>query len=205
MSLPDAPHASGQAIRPVRDGDGEAVASLIMACFAEYPGCQFSWDEFPELREPARWASARGTRMHVAEDGAGAIIGCICATPALLAPALLAPALLAPALLAPHEAGAAPADAAAPMAVGRFTELHKFYVASAHRGRGLAQRLAGLVLDAAREAGSDGVMLWTDSRFTRAHSFYARLGFVRQPPTRRLHDISDTTEHLWLLAPARRP
>ncbi|MCO4053589.1 MAG: GNAT family N-acetyltransferase [Bosea sp.] len=200
MSLPDAPHASGQAIRPVRDGDGEAVASLIMACFAEYPGCQFSWDEFPELREPARWASARGTRMHVAEDGAGAIIGCICATPALLAPALLAPALLAP-----HEAGAAPADAAAPMAVGRFTELHKFYVASAHRGRGLAQRLAGLVLDAAREAGSDGVMLWTDSRFTRAHSFYARLGFVRQPPTRRLHDISDTTEHLWLLAPARRP
>lgn len=200
MSLPDAPHASGQAIRHVRDGDGEAVASLIMACFAEYPGCQFSWDEFPELREPARWASARGTRMHVAEDGAGAIIGCICATPALLAPALLAPALLAP-----HEAGAAPADAAAPMAVGRFTELHKFYVASAHRGRGLAQRLAGLVLDAAREAGSDGVMLWTDSRFTRAHSFYARLGFVRQPPTRRLHDISDTTEHLWLLAPARRP
>jgi putative acetyltransferase len=183
MSSTHAAPASGPAIRPVRDSDGEAVAALIMACFSEYSGCLFSWDEFPELRAPARWAAARGTRMHVAEDKAGAIVGCICATPAVLELA----------------------DEAAPMAPRRFTELHKFYVASAHRGMGLAQRLAGLVLDAAREAGSEGVMLWTDSRFTRAHAFYARLGFVRQPATRRLHDISDTTEHLWVLTPCARP
>jgi putative acetyltransferase len=190
MSLPDATLAAGPVIRPVRDDDGEAVAALIAACFADYPGCLFSWDEFPELRAPALWAASRGTRMHVAEDGAGEIIGCICATPVMLAVDEAAPAL---------------ARAAAPMSPQPFTELHKFYVASPHRGTGLAHRLAGLVLDAAREARSEGVILWTDSRFTRAHRFYAKFGFVRQPPTRRLHDISDTTEHLWLLAPAPRP
>jgi putative acetyltransferase len=67
-------------LRPVADSDGERIAGLIAACFAEYEGCLFVWEEFPELRAPARWAAGRGTAMWVAER-AGAIVGCVCATP----------------------------------------------------------------------------------------------------------------------------
>ena len=77
---PSAPSAPLPALRPVHNADGPAIAALIEACFAEYPGCLFSWDEFPELRAPASWAEGRGTRMWVAQDGAGAIVGCLCAT-----------------------------------------------------------------------------------------------------------------------------
>jgi putative acetyltransferase len=68
-------------LRPVRDSDGLAVAHLIESCFSEYPGCLFSWDEFPELRAPASWAAARGTTMWVIDGKDGTITGCICATP----------------------------------------------------------------------------------------------------------------------------
>lgn len=77
-------HASGASsakLRPVRDSDGLSVAALVEACFAEYPGCLFSWDEFPELRAPATWAEGRGTRMWVIEGDNNAISGCIAATP----------------------------------------------------------------------------------------------------------------------------
>ncbi len=146
-------------IRAVRDEDGLAVAALIMACFAEYDGCLFSWEEFPELRAPAVWAASRGTSMWVAEDVAGAIVGCVCATP---------------------EHGK--------------VELHKFYVAEPMRGSGLAVQLADRLLQLAREGQAEEVFLWTDSRFTRAHRFYEKLGFVRLAETRLLHDISNTTE-----------
>ncbi|MCX7326199.1 MAG: GNAT family N-acetyltransferase [Hyphomicrobiales bacterium] len=152
-------------IRPVADADGQSVAALIAACFAEYPGCLFSWDEFPELRAPASWAAGRGTRMWVLDGHGAAIDGCICATP----------------------------DGQGAM------ELHKFYLASALRGSGLAQELAGLVFERAHETGAQSIFLWTDTRFTRAHRFYEKLSFARQPQTRLLGDISDTTEFLYTL------
>lgn len=76
-------------------------------------------------------------------------------------------------------------------------ELHKFYVAAPYRGSGLALALFATVEEAARDAGSRGLMLWTDTRFTRAHRFYEKQGLVRQAETRRLHDVSDTTEFLY--------
>lgn len=153
------------ALRPVEDADGEAIAALIAACFAEYPGCLFSWDEFPELRAPASWAAGRGTRMWVIDGKDAAIDGCICATP----------------------------DGQGAM------ELHKFYLARRLRGSGLAQELAALVFGRARETGARSIFLWTDTRFTRAHRFYEKLGFVRQPQTRLLGDLSDTAEFFYTL------
>lgn len=149
-------------IRPVADADGPAVAALIEACFAEYPGCLFAWDEFPELRAPAAWAQGRGTRFWIANDGAGAgrVAGCICATPT---------------------------------AAGEM-ELHKFYVTAGWRGTGLADTLHGLVLGEASRCGASAIMLWSDTRFTRAHRFYEKRGYVRQPGTRLLGDISDSEE-----------
>jgi len=39
------------------------------------------------------------------------------------------------------------------------------------------------------------MMLWSDSRFTRGHRFYEKLGFVRWPGERYLADISATWEY----------
>lgn len=158
------------ALRAVTDADGETVAALIEACFSEYPGCVFSWDEFPELRAPAAWAAGRGTCMWVVDGLHGLIDGCICGTP----------------------------DGAG------LVELHKFYVASHLRGSGLAQDLAARVVGLAHEAGAQSVFLWTDTRFTRAHRFYEKRGFVRQPGTRFLRDISNTEEFHYILPLAAR-
>jgi putative acetyltransferase len=160
-----APCPALPALRPVRDADGLAVAALIEACFAEYPGCLFSWDEFPELRAPASWADGRGTRMWVAEDEAGAVVGCLCATPA-----------------------------------GSDVELHKFYVARHWRGTGLATSLVEQLFALASESRAERIVLWTDTRFVRAHRFYEKLGFVRGPETRLLHDISDSEEFFYALS-----
>jgi putative acetyltransferase len=159
------------ALRLACDSDGAAVAALIEACFAEYPGCLFSWDEFPELRAPAQWASARGTRMWVIDGSDGTITGCICATP--------------------DGKGA--------------VELHKFYLASHLRGSGLAQALSAKVFELADETRATSIFLWTDTRFTRAHRFYEKLGFVRQPGTRLLGDISDTEEFHYKLTLGNSP
>jgi putative acetyltransferase len=78
-------------------------------------------------------------------------------------------------------------------------ELHKFYVVRALRGSGLAHRLTGLFFATARAERSGSAFLWTDTRFTRAHRFYEKLGFRRTGATRRLDDVSDTTEFHYVL------
>lgn len=82
-------------------------------------------------------------------------------------------------------------------------ELKKLYVAPRARRQGLAGRLCGLVLDAARERNASAVMLWTDTRFADAHRLYERLGFVRLPGERALGDLSDSHEYPYRLECAR--
>jgi putative acetyltransferase len=78
-------------------------------------------------------------------------------------------------------------------------ELHKFYVTVGLRGTGLARQLLGLVLGVAGAEGAAAVFLWSDTRFLRAHRFYEKAGFVRQPEQRLLQDISDTEEYHYRL------
>jgi putative acetyltransferase len=85
--------------------------------------------------------------------------------------------------------GAAPAEGA-----GGF-ELCKLYVAHGDRRRGLGVMFARRVEDAAAAAGSLFVELWSDTRFTDAHRFYERLGYVRLPQVRKLDDLSNTVEY----------
>lgn len=66
-------------IRPARDADGPALAALIAKSFADYPGCLFIDDEFPELAAPASHYAAQGGRLFVAER-AGLLIGSLAAT-----------------------------------------------------------------------------------------------------------------------------
>lgn len=74
-------------------------------------------------------------------------------------------------------------------------ELVKIYVDPAFRGSGLAQALFAEALRFARSGGYDEMMLWSDSKFDRAHRFYDKLGFLRGPGQRYLGDISLTWEY----------
>jgi putative acetyltransferase len=148
-------------LRPATDTDGPAVGALIAACFAEYPGCLFAPEEFPELSGLASWIAGRGGRMWVIDGADGAIDGCICASP---------------------------------LRNGAEVELHKFYLASHRRGSGLADTLLGEVEAFARTVGASRVILWSDTRFTRAHSFYRRNGFQLHWDMRAFDDVSDTFE-----------
>jgi putative acetyltransferase len=74
-------------------------------------------------------------------------------------------------------------------------ELHKVYLTSRHRGRGVAGRLLELAEDFARLRGAYALQLWTDTRFVQGHRFYERQGFVRMPGVRALHDASASLEY----------
>lgn len=74
-------------------------------------------------------------------------------------------------------------------------ELKKLYVHASAREHGLGGKLVTLVEERARERGARFIDLWSDTRFTTAHAFYARRGWVRGPTTRELHDKSFTVEY----------
>ncbi len=73
-------------------------------------------------------------------------------------------------------------------------ELHRLYVRPDMRGRGLAKLLTIRVEDVARERGVSRMILWSDTRFTKAHTLYEGLGYARGPITRSLGDISLSRE-----------
>jgi putative acetyltransferase len=76
-------------IREARDAEGPALSALVAAVFAEYEGCLFLAEEFPELPAPATYYAGRGGRLWVAEqpDGQGDLAGSI-AVAATFRPAL---------------------------------------------------------------------------------------------------------------------
>ncbi|HWT10052.1 MAG TPA: GNAT family N-acetyltransferase [Roseomonas sp.] len=73
-------------------------------------------------------------------------------------------------------------------------EICRMYVHAAARGSGLAARLLDTAEAHARAAGAGRMVLWTDTRFTRAHGFYEKRGYVRQGSIRILDDISNSLE-----------
>ncbi len=79
-------------------------------------------------------------------------------------------------------------------------ELRQLYVSAAARRQGLGRRLCELVHGEALARGHRRIELWTDTRFADAHRLYERLGYVRQPGTRELHDLSRTIEYRYRLA-----
>jgi ribosomal protein S18 acetylase RimI-like enzyme len=81
-------------------------------------------------------------------------------------------------------------------------EICRMYVAADQRGNGVAAALLGTAEAHARDAGAEVIRLWSDTRFTRAHRFYAKLGYVRQGPIRVLNDLSNSLEFPFI-KPAR--
>jgi len=81
-------------------------------------------------------------------------------------------------------------------------EICRMYVATSQRGTGVAAALLSTAEAHARDAGAEVIRLWSDTRFTRAHTFYAKLGYVRQGPIRVLNDLSNSLEFPFI-KPAR--
>ena len=73
-------------------------------------------------------------------------------------------------------------------------ELKKLYVHPDTHGSGLGQRLLQTAEAHAASAGASRLVLWSDTRFARAHRFYEKQSWVREGPIRALNDISRTLE-----------
>ncbi len=73
-------------------------------------------------------------------------------------------------------------------------EICKVYVSPDLHGGGLAHALLDAAEAYAIAAGARELVLWTDTRFDRAHRFYEKRSYVRAGPIRVLHDISNSLE-----------
>jgi GNAT superfamily N-acetyltransferase len=73
-------------------------------------------------------------------------------------------------------------------------EICRLYTLPSLHGTGLGHRLLDTAEAHALAAGAGRLVLWSDTRFDRAHRFYERRSFVRHGPIRVLHDISNSLE-----------
>jgi GNAT superfamily N-acetyltransferase len=161
-------------IRPGEDADAERLIGLIGACWAMYPGVRMDVDgEMPELRMLATYYARAGGALWVAEDG-GAVTGMAATRPS----GVVAPVIAR---------GEATRQSAA-------WEICRVYVHPSQHGTGLAHGLLNTAEAHATESGAARLVLWSDTRFDRAHRFYEKRSYVRAGPIRVLHDISNSLE-----------
>ena len=73
-------------------------------------------------------------------------------------------------------------------------EIKRLYVARPLRGAGLALRLLATAEGFAAERGAGCLVLWSDTRFDRAHRFYEKQGYARAGAVRALDDLSRSLE-----------
>ncbi len=75
-------------------------------------------------------------------------------------------------------------------------ELKRLYLAAGTRGTGLGLKLLKLMEQAVTAQGAKEIIAWSDTRFTRAHRFYEREGYILDKTnTRHLGDPSNTVEY----------
>ena len=153
-------------IRPGDDRDAEQLIALIGVCWALYPGVRMDVDgEMPELRALATYYAEAGGGLWVAED-AGTIVGM--------------------AATKPHHSDTTGHSGG--------WEICRVYVHPSQHGSGLAHALLDIAEGHAIAAGAARLLLWSDTRFDRAHRFYEKRSYVRSGPIRVLHDISNSLE-----------
>ncbi|MDE2514444.1 MAG: GNAT family N-acetyltransferase, partial [Rhodospirillales bacterium] len=154
-------------LRPGRDEDASFIIALIDAAWREYPGIVLDVDgEEPDLRALASAFAARGGMFWIAEAADGTPLG----------------------MAGVRRAGP-------PWMLADAWEIARVYVAPAARGTGVAQALMDRAERHAIAAGARHLVLHTDTRFSRAHRFYAQAGYVRHGPIKVLHDRSHSLEY----------
>jgi len=160
-------------IREATDEDALDLIELIGSVFGEYAGCVLDVEgELPELRRLASWAKERGGTFWVADDEAKGRV-------------------VAMGGFTVNEASSGP-EGFAPNGTG--LELRKLYVHRKARTGGLGAQILDRVEQAARDRNARYIEMWSDTRFTTAHRFYEKRGYVRGPVTRDLHDLSKSVE-----------
>jgi putative acetyltransferase len=82
-----------------------------------------------------------------------------------------------------------------PVASQRACEITKLYLAAELRGSGAGAALMAHASARAAALGWPDMVLWSDTRFARAHRFYERLGFAKRPVIRYLADVSASWEY----------
>ena len=73
-------------------------------------------------------------------------------------------------------------------------EICQVYVNPMLHGSGLGHALLDRAEGHAIAAGAERLVLWSDTRFDRAHRFYEKRSYVRHGAVRVLHDISNSLE-----------
>lgn len=73
-------------------------------------------------------------------------------------------------------------------------ELHRLYLDPHLRGRGIGRALVEAVIAWCRAEVIRHLILWSDTRFDRAHALYERMGFVRTGE-RALQDVNQSWEY----------
>lgn len=73
-------------------------------------------------------------------------------------------------------------------------ELHRLYLDPHLRGRGIGRALVEAVIGWCRAEGLRHLVLWSDTRFDRAHALYERMGF-QQTGERALRDVNQSREY----------
>jgi GNAT superfamily N-acetyltransferase len=74
-------------------------------------------------------------------------------------------------------------------------ELHRLYLDAGLRGRGTGRALTEAVLAWCRAQAIGRLILWSDTRFDRAHRLYLRMGFTRTGERTLPDDPNDTREY----------
>lgn len=74
-------------------------------------------------------------------------------------------------------------------------ELHRLYLDAELRGRRIGRALVEMVLDWCRAQGIPRVILWSDTRFDRAHRLYTRMGFLHTGERDLPDDVNGTREY----------
>jgi GNAT superfamily N-acetyltransferase len=74
-------------------------------------------------------------------------------------------------------------------------ELHRLYLDAELRGRRIGRALVEMVLDWCRAQAISRVILWSDTRFDRAHRLYTRMGFLQTGERDLPDDVNGTREY----------
>ena len=96
--------------------------------------------------------------------------------------------------IAEIESGIVGMIATRPLTAGAW-EICRVYVLPSLHGDGLGHRLLDLAEAHALASDATRFVLWSDTRFERAHRFYAKRSYVRDGPIRVLNDRSNSLEY----------
>jgi N-acetylglutamate synthase-like GNAT family acetyltransferase len=93
-----------------------------------------------------------------------------------------------------REGGAVVGSVGVERLAGDAAELHRLYLDAQLRGRGLGRTLVEAVLAWCRAEGVRHLVLWSDTRFDRAHALYERMGFQQTGERELPGDLNQTRE-----------